>query len=317
MGAIPSLLMNRVSARSYREVLVAIPEAQLETWSQQGSIAQSRDTYASVRLALAASSPFSQHATRIFLQGSYGNDTNVWSESDVDVVIVLDSTFQPDVSSLSELERSAFKALHQGATYEFAEFRADVCAVLEGRYGSAVSQGDKAIAIAANGSRRKADVIPALQYRRYSRFEGITGQEYEEGICFWTVGGDFIANYPRQHSENLTRRHQASQGWLKPLIRIFKNLRGRCVADGLLDSGVAPSYFIEGLLFNVPTNVFGVSYANSFVEAINWIQGQADKSNLVCANEQFFLLRDIAHTCWKPSNCESFLEAMVEAWNSW
>ena len=40
-------------------------------------------------------------------------------------------------------------------------------------FGTDVSAGDKAIAVTANGSRRNADVIAAIQFRRYYRFKGI------------------------------------------------------------------------------------------------------------------------------------------------
>ena len=64
---------------------MAIPEAQLVRWSHQGSIQGSSATYAIVKRALEAPN------SEVFLQGSYGNDTNIYAESDVDVIIRLDS----------------------------------------------------------------------------------------------------------------------------------------------------------------------------------------------------------------------------------
>src|SRR3546814_1988314 len=49
---------------------------------------------------------------------------------------------------------------------------------------------------------------------------------------------------------------------------------------------------------------FGSSYEASFVNAFNWLVTDADKTKLVCANEQYYLLRDSAHTCWEPAKCE-------------
>lgn len=70
-----------------------IPESQLETWSHQGSLTQSRDTYATVKRALeTAGTNFTGYDFKVFIQGSYCNHTNTYSESDVDVVIRLDST---------------------------------------------------------------------------------------------------------------------------------------------------------------------------------------------------------------------------------
>ena len=229
----------------------------------------------------------------------------------------LNDAFQSDLSRLDEVEKAAFARAHSDATYGYGDFKRDVLQVLVDKYGTSVQAGDKAIAFAASGNRRKADVIAAIQYRRYYKFNGILDQSYEEGICFWNAKGEKIANYPKQHSSNLTTKHQATTSWLKPMVRILKNLRSRCVDDKLLASGVAPSYYLEGLLYNVPSDKFGTSYAQSFVNAINWIQSEADKDKLVCANEQYYLLRDDAHTCWPKANAEAFLSAATNLWNNW
>ena len=79
---------------------MAISEAQLETWSRQGAAAVgSRDTYATIKRALEIpGAGYSDKGYKVFLQGSYGNDTNIWAESDVDIVIRLDATFFYDTS---------------------------------------------------------------------------------------------------------------------------------------------------------------------------------------------------------------------------
>ena len=59
-------------------------------------------------------------------------------------------------------------------------------------FGTDINTGDKAIAVTANGSRRNADVIAAIQFRRYCRFKGIRDQSYREGICFYSKKGDRI-----------------------------------------------------------------------------------------------------------------------------
>lgn len=296
---------------------MGIPESQLDTWSHQGSVTQSSDTYNTIKKVLEAGTPYAARDFTVFLQGSYGNDTNIWSESDVDVVIQLNEIFLSDLSTLSEVEKAAFASVFPSATYSFADFKRDVLQVLGDKYGDDITPGDKAIIVAASGNRRKADVIVAIQYRRYYKFNGILDQSYDEGICFWNAKGDMIANYPRQHCANLTSKHQGTGAWLKPMVRILKNLRSRCITDGLLTSGVAPSYYLEGLLYNVPAEKFGTNYAQSFANAINWIQTEADKDKLVCANGQYYLLRDNSHTCWSKGDAEQFLTAAIKLWNDW
>ena len=297
---------------------MSIPESQLQTWSHQGSITQSSQTYAAIKNTLeAANTPYANKNYKVFLQGSYGNATNIYAESDVDVVIVLDDCWQRDLTALSNSEKEAYYNSYPKATYSYAHFKRDVLKVLTNKFGTDVNTGDKAIAISANGSRRNADVIAAIQFRRYYKFNGIRDQSYDEGICFYNKESNRIANYPKQHSENLTSQHQASSARLKPMVRILKNLRSKLADDNLIKKGIAPSYYLEGLLYNVPSEKFSNSCQDSFVNAINWIQRNADKSDLVCANGQHYLLRENSHTCWDPTNFEKFLEAAVKLWNEW
>ena len=287
---------------------MTIPESQLKTWSHQGSITQSSETYATIKSALEASgAPYADKNYKVFLQGSYGNHTNIYAEIDVDIVIRLDDCFRHDLTALSEGEKEAYKNAHSDATYTDVEFKRDVLKVLTDKFGTDVKIGDKAIAIAANRGRRNADVIAAIQFRRYYKFNGIKDQSYEEGICFYNKGGKLIANYPRQHSTNLTSQHKLSSNWLKPMVRVLKNLRGKLLDDGLIKKGIAPSYFIEGLLYNVPSTKFTKNYQDCFVNALNWIQKEADKTKLICANKQYYLLHDNAHTCWDQLTAIRFL----------
>jgi hypothetical protein len=297
---------------------MGIPETQLSTWSHQGAIAGSRDTYATVKSVLeSAMAPYAGKRYEVFLQGSYGNDTNIFSESDVDIIIKLDDCFQSDRTSLTTAEEAAFRTAHSNATYTHVHFKRDVLEVLDDAFPGAVTTGDKAFAIKAEGNRRKADVIPALDFRRYYKFNGLYDQSFDDGICFYDKTGTRIANYPNQHCTNLTAKHQSSGLRLKPLVRVLKNLRSKLVADGRLNAGVAPSYYLEGLLYNVPDDKFSNSYVDSFANAINWIQQEADKSKLVTANGQYYLLRDNTKTCWAKADGEAFLNAAIKLWNEW
>lgn len=297
---------------------MAIPESQLDTWSHQGSIKQSSSTYKTVKGVLESNgTPYEGKSYSVFLQGSYGNDTNIYAESDVDIVIKLNDCFRSDLSQLSEEEKQQYNEYFNDATYTHSDFKRDVLKVLSDAYGGDVKSGGKAIAINANGNRRKSDVIAAIQYRRYYKFNGAYDQSYDEGICFYTSKGDEIANYPKQHSENLTRKHQDANEWLKPMARILKNMRSRLVDENAIIATVAPSYFLEGLMYNVPINMFGTSYQDCFVNSINWLQNDADIDKLVCANEQYYLVRDNSHNCWSKSDYEAFIEAVVDLWNNW
>jgi hypothetical protein len=295
---------------------MGIPEKQLDTWSHQGSVTQSSATYATVKTSLEASdTKYAGKDIEVFLQGSYGNDTNIYAESDVDVVIRLDSIYHYDVRALTAPELATFNANLIPGTYPYADYKTHVIAALVKSFGAAdVQPGKNAVKIKTNGTRRSADVVIATQC--WSYYSGRWPLQYERGICFFTSSGDRIVNYPKQHSDNCTSKHQTTKQWFKPMVRILKNMRSKLVEDGAIADGSAPSYFLEGLLYNVPDDKFGKSYGDTFVAAMNWIL-QADRSKFVCVNKQYYLTRDSATECWPSADCDGFINAVVELWNGW
>ena len=103
---------------------MTISEAQLETWSRQGATAQFTSTYETLRTVLNDSnSPYYLKSFEIFLQGSYKNSTNVYGDSDVDVVIRLNSIFYSDLNLLDATEKARHEAQRSPGTYTLAEFR--------------------------------------------------------------------------------------------------------------------------------------------------------------------------------------------------
>lgn len=296
---------------------MAIPESQLQTWSKQGSITQSASTYSTIKRALEANSvPYASREYDSFLQGSYGNSTNIYADSDVDVVMRLKSIFYYDLDRLAESDRDLFRKAYPGAPYTLPQFKTEVSGVLQKNFGKAVKPGKKAIFIPADGNRRDADVLPTAMFRRYNRFGSFATASYVEGICFFLDDGTQIVNFPKQHSENCTKKHQDTNQWFKPTVRLFKNLRNRMIDDGLIEAGLAPSYFIEGLLYNVPNDKFGGNFEDTVVNLLNWLV-PADKTKFLCANEQYYLLFEGSAVTWRAASCKRFLDAAVDLWKSW
>jgi hypothetical protein len=299
------------------EKKMAVSEKQLETWSGQGAVKQSRDTYATIKNALEASgAPYAGKDYMAFLQGSYCNDTNIYADSDVDVVMRLDDVYYSDLSRLSEPEKNTLRHAMSIATYNFDQFKIDVIAELKSKYGTAVNPGKKAVIVKGNGSRRDADVLICAEFRRYYKVLNSSNQSYEKGVCFFLSDGTRIENFPKQHSDNCTAKHQATIQWFKPMIRVMKNMRNWMIEKEMIEDGLAPSYFLEGLLYNVPVEKFGKSYVGTFTNCINWIW-EADRSKFVCANEQFYLLNESSPVTWRKAGCDKLLSAVVNFWKQW
>lgn len=296
---------------------MAIPESQLDIWSKLGSVTQSSATYATIKGSLESSDASYVGKKFVnFLQGSYGNDTNIYADSDVDIVMRIDDIYYSDLSNLTEDDKNIYNSQRSAATYTLDDFKRDVLAHLTKKFGTSVKPGNKAIFIRASGSRRDADVVVCAQFRKYTKFRGAHDYSYVEGITFWTGDGKKIINYPKLHSKNVTTKHQATSQWFKPMVRIVKNMRNRMIDATYIKEGLAPSYFIEGMLYNVPNSSFGSSYGDTFAAAINWLL-KADRSTLLCANEQYYLLHPTSPVTWRAENCTAFLDAIVKFWNAW
>ena len=296
---------------------MAIPESQLTTWSHQGAVAQSASTYATVKNTLDDyNSPYYAKDFESFLQGSYKNDTNVYRDSDVDVVMRLDSTFYHDAQLLPGDQYAAFLRAYPGsAEYGLTQFKAQVAGWLSQKFNG-VKVGSKAIFIPGSGARRDCDVLACAQFRYYYHFNSLNDQNKAEGICFFLNDGTQIVNFPKQHSNNCTAMHQATNQWFKPTVRIYKNMRNYLVDANVVRADLAPSYFIEGMLWNIPVEKYGGSYVDTFVATFNYLV-EADRSAFKCANGIHPLLRADSHVSWPPDSCQAFLNALRSLWNGW
>src|SRR5262249_47422928 len=132
---------------------------------------------------------------------------------------------------------------------------------------------------------------------------------FVEGVCFFMPDGTRVENFPELHTENCIGKQKETNNWFKHTGRIFKNLRNTLVDKGLLNDGVAPSYFIEGLLYNVPAGTFGGTDQMNFKNVLNGFR-QKDRSTFGCANGQFFLFGN-SLVRWPADNCINFRTRLV------
>lgn len=290
-----------------------IPEKQLETWSHQGPTQQFTSTYQSIRnVLLDVNSPYAARGRSVFLQGSYKNDTNVYGDSDVDIVISTDVVYYSDISNLSDDDKQNYNGQFARATYQLPDFKNEVVEWLKKKYPNEVSVGSKAVYITGNAGRRDADVIIAAEFDTYPAQGKPT---FETGICFMKPDGSLIDNFPKQHSDRCTSKNQ-STNWFKQTVRTYKNLRNKMIADGDITGGLAPSYFLEGLLYNVPVAQFGTTYAQNFNDTLNWLVG-ADRSKFLCASGEHYLFHPTSPVTWRAEDCTAFLNAAVKKRDNW
>lgn len=295
---------------------MAISNEQLEIWSHIGAEGQSKNTYNYLkRIIEDPHSSYKNYDVNVFLQGSYGNDTNIYSDSDVDIIANMGATYFYNIDNLSEASKFYFKSNVTPIVYDFPSYKALLINHLRFNLGNGVNEGNKAIFVKENGNRRNADIVASCEYRHYTRFTSVYDNDYVEGIIFWAKDGTEIINYPKQHSENCTAKHQATGGMFKRVVRVAKNLRNRMIQEGIISSEVAPSYFLEGLYYNVPSEFYVNSLMQSFANCIGWISN-TDFSKLLCANEMYFLLNTYSPVTWREHLLKEYLNSTVNYWNN-
>lgn len=268
-------------------------QSQLQTWSEYQQKDILTDTYNSVKNAiLEFKLPDNNYFADPYLQGSYGNDTHIYSKSDIDIVVELKSAFR------SNLTDEARKRL-LSAEYTLNQFVDDLYNFLIEKYGiNYVEIGSKTIKINDTNNRKAVDVVPCIEYRHYTDPSNINSEHFK-GISL----KNYIYNFPKIHKENGVSKMSSTNSMYKKYIRIFKNFRKK-VGDEF------PSYFIECLLYNVPNDKFDTVLTEGFVKITNWLNSKNDKSNFISQNG-IIKLFGAKSTQWQESDANDFIRKCV------
>ncbi|HSY48050.1 MAG TPA: nucleotidyltransferase [Thermoanaerobaculia bacterium] len=298
---------------------MSIPLSQLNTWSHQGAIITSSNAYESIERALCAESAAPQvRAADVFLQGSYRNTTNIYGDSDVDVVVLYKTSFHSDKSALTPQAQRLHDATYPDATYLWRDLHADVLAALRSHFGyNAVTPGPKAITVNTGHGRLTADVVPALEFRKYATFNGANSMTAHWGIQFFDAAGNPIVNYLKLHIDRGEDKNSQGRtgGCYKPTVRIFKNLRNYLYDNGLIAEDSVPSYFLECTVHNVPDNLFAGGFSTSVPNILRhlWTTAPGD---FRCQNGVVPLFGP-GPTQWSQDRFTAFVTAAVNAWDNW
>ena len=211
----------------------------------------------------------------VYLQGSYRNDTNVVGSSDVDVIVECASLPFHDTAALSAFDRWDMQTVPQDSIDNWTVFRRHVLRALRLHFGEkAVAEGKHSLKLGRTASHVPADVVPCLRYRQHRSRVVPFFPDHNDGITFW-VGPQKrqVISFPKFHYQEGTEKNgtERTDGNYKPSVRAFKNAKEYMVAHGHLGEGVAPSYFLECLLYNVPDRCFSGSRQDRFATILSWL----------------------------------------------
>ncbi len=225
-------------------------EEQLAGWTGSSSTTEQdkqERTERMVRGALTAHEPLDGCRFSVFAKGSYANNTNVRTDSDVDIAVQCHN-----VCYWEESEPGAHPA---GPPYTGpwtpTKLRDEVVLALQAKFpGEVDTSGSTAVQINAESvsSRVDADVVPCFDFKYY-----FPSGTVREGTKVFRKNGGSIENYPVQHLARGKSKNNATSTRFKKVVRILKRVENLMVDSG--DLGEVPSYFVECLVYNCPNSI--------------------------------------------------------------
>lgn len=202
------------------------------------------DTYS---FAASMRNRYSGRNVTLLVQGSYANKTNIRGESDVDVAVILESTFTTKYREGMTDDSYGFTE----GTYSIRTFKDDVEKALKSYFGTGISRHDKSIKVSGNTYRVDADVVPAYRYRDYSSDYSGNPLNYIGGIEIHPDSGGKIINFPEQHIRQGRKKNRETNLGYKKCVRIIKNMKNDMLSSRIFVPNTISSFGLESLLWNV------------------------------------------------------------------
>jgi hypothetical protein len=196
----------------------------------------------------------SDYAT--LLQGSYKNDTALWDMNDVDIVAVSKNLVSTHFTG---------NPVTNGVPWTDIFTRIEQKLQADTRYQGKWTREDKCIRL---NTGVKIDIVPAVRI----------GEANTDPIAIYSfrASGE-RKNWPRGHYDAAAAKSGRTSGAFKQTVRTFK----RWARSWFPDRKIAPSYYLECLVYSQPDATFSGDLARDFVSiAQNIAQIRHGFSNL-------------------------------------
>ena len=180
----------------------------------------------------------SEYAT--LLQGSYKNDTALWDMNDVDIVAVARNVQSGTFSGTSTTNQISWSEIFD---------RIERLLQRDSRYQGKWTRKDKCIRLHTGVN---VDIVPAVR---------IDDPDSDPIAIHSFELSREIKNWPRGHYEAAARKSRSTNGNFKQVVRLLKRWT-RC---WLGTRRVAPSYYVECLVYSQPDASLSGDVASAFV----------------------------------------------------
>lgn len=260
-----------------------------------------------IRQAIDSHEPFNNCSLKIYAKGSYANNTNVRSDSDVDIAV--------ECTEVQYWETSADGEHTPGEPYKGIwtpkKLRAELISAMEVKFpGQVDSSGSTAIQINSNSARIDADVVPCFSYRYYAK------NGMRDGTKIFKNDDTSIVNYPKQQLENGRAKNIRTNYAYKKGARLLKRIENAMAQNEIFKE--LPSFFMECLAYNCPDIVFSHRTWTECTRAMLFhiwdnLQGNeptSESDRWMEVNECFFLFHSTQK--WTREDGREFAKA---AWN--
>lgn len=259
-----------------------------------------------VREAIRAHSAFDGYAINVFAKGSYPNNTNVKSDSDVDIAV--------ECRECTYWEEEA-PGVHPSTTpydgpWSPSKLRNEVEAAIRRRFpGEVDTSGSTAIRVRSSTARVDADVVPCFSYEYHLRYGTV-----RRGTRIYRKVGGSIENYPLQHLERGRAKNVATNRKFKEAVRVLKRIENSMVEDK--QHRPVASFLVESLVYNC-TNASFARY--TWIDRVRALLfeiyqasdgGEPEGNRLVEVNECKYLFGP--QQAWSRKDAHDFASA---AWN--
>ncbi|WP_328813539.1 hypothetical protein [Rhodococcus sp. NBC_00297] len=212
---------------------------------------------------------------RVYVKGSYANNTNVRLNYDVDVAVEYTGYFYSDLCfDLQGHDDSEVGVYASDDTYSREDFKRDIKAALINTFGSdAIEIGKIAYRVREDKTTLPADVVPSWEYRRFDRINAWGDPVVHVGSRVYPSDGGYKNNFPKIQVIRGTEKNERTHRRYKRMVRCLKKMQTRLMDAGVLENEL-PSYLVECLVYNVPDSLFNNStYLEDFRKVVCTIWG--------------------------------------------
>jgi len=294
---------------------------------------------------------FNPADAKIYIHGSYANQTNIYFPSSVEIMVELKKTDEFDPESFIErggksshekfvpgyrIINDFFISASLGFTPRdfknllFESLVKEIGAAqtgIQNSYGapkSGVISQTKNIVLENIGKlKHTVEITPGFSFE----YNDSTGEKFKGILLYDENVEKNIVSFPVLHAQNGKVKDDETNGNFKRLVRLFKTLNA-IYSREFSQTVKTKGYFIECILYNVPNNLFLPSYLKDstknsaltggeltqiFKKVLNYLLN-CQMDGFTCQNNVWPLFLD-AKEFWQVQDAKSFLENIVRLYD--